>query len=69
MSLYVVNNDGTNKKLIAQATPGGGSKISNSSSGSDFSDGANIEPEKSCGICGGSGKITCDICGGSGRVT
>lgn len=71
LSLYVMDFDGSNKKLLATWQSGKGSTSSASSTNSNASDdvSSNIEPEKACGICGGSGKFTCDICGGSGRVS
>ena len=65
MSLYVVNNDGTDNTLIAKISSGSSHP---NTSASATSGGANIEPEKACGLCNGRGKITCTFCDGSGKV-
>jgi len=65
MSLYVVNNDGTDNTLIAKISSGSSRP---STSGSTSSGGANIEPERPCGLCNGRGRITCTFCDGSGKV-
>lgn len=71
LSLYVMDFDGSNKKLLTTWQSGKVSTATTDSTNNNLNNdiSSNIEPEKACGICDGLGKITCDICGGSGRVS